>query len=182
MNKEIDIEQIRALLEGYCEWCMAQGGHCQAKLDGCSIADAKALLKPCPMCRGSKRKPILKDSENAWISCPDCKDEPALEAHPLYEIAHTLENCCICYDVKMSEMPCNPPKCTPVIQARKLWRIILPPDHIAEANLKVSSDAGRQLGRRLKESIARTKEQRNYSQKLREELKTAKDEIERLKE
>jgi len=37
-------KQIKALLESYCEWCKGQGGHCQAKLDGCSIADIKALL------------------------------------------------------------------------------------------------------------------------------------------
>ncbi|KKM89585.1 hypothetical protein LCGC14_1247210 [marine sediment metagenome] len=41
-------EKIRELLEGYCEWCLAQGGNCYAMLDGCSIADAIALLKPEP--------------------------------------------------------------------------------------------------------------------------------------
>ncbi len=42
MNKE---QEVIKLLEGYCEWCEAQGGDCQARLDGCSIFDAIVLLK-----------------------------------------------------------------------------------------------------------------------------------------
>ena len=38
--------------------------------------------------------------------------------------AKKLEDCCICYDVRMSEKPCCPPKCTPVIEAQKLRQII----------------------------------------------------------
>ena len=46
MNNE---KAIEAKLESYCEWCVAQGGHCHAKLDGCSVFEVLALLaeKPC---------------------------------------------------------------------------------------------------------------------------------------
>ena len=39
-------KEVKDLLVEYCEWCKAQGGNCQANLDGCSIFDALALLKP----------------------------------------------------------------------------------------------------------------------------------------
>lgn len=40
--------KIEELLKGHCEWCMAQGGYCQARLDGCSVFDALAqLAEPC---------------------------------------------------------------------------------------------------------------------------------------
>ena len=34
-----------ALLVEYCEWCNAQGGDCQAHLDGCNVFEALAILK-----------------------------------------------------------------------------------------------------------------------------------------
>lgn len=84
-----------------------------------------------------KRKKLVQGKR--WV-IPESQ-APEVETHPLYEIAHALEGCCICYDVKMSEMPCNPPKCIPIIQAQKLWRIILQepqaPDHIPASGEKV---------------------------------------------
>ena len=44
MNNQKIIEK----LEGYCEWCIAQGGYCQAHLNGCSIFDLKVELKQQP--------------------------------------------------------------------------------------------------------------------------------------
>jgi len=36
--------RIKKMLESYCEWCVAQGGVCQAHLQGCTIFDALAEL------------------------------------------------------------------------------------------------------------------------------------------
>lgn len=44
MNNQEIIEK----LDGYCEWCKAQGGHCQAYLDGCSIFDIITELEQQP--------------------------------------------------------------------------------------------------------------------------------------
>ena len=44
MNNQEIIEK----LDGYCEWCKAQGGHCQAYLDGCSIFDIITNLEQQP--------------------------------------------------------------------------------------------------------------------------------------
>ncbi len=58
MNNE---KAIKAKLESYCEWCIAQGGDCHAKLDGCGIFEALALLrepeKPCGWIPVSERLP-----------------------------------------------------------------------------------------------------------------------------
>lgn len=32
-------------LKDYCEWCRAQGGPCEAYLDGCAVSEALALLQ-----------------------------------------------------------------------------------------------------------------------------------------
>lgn len=96
---------------------------------------------PCPTCQSQEpveKLPKFKDIIGLYADDEPESQAPDLEAHPLYEIAHALEGCCICYDVKMSEMPCNPPKCVPVIQSQKLWRIILQsPDHIPASGEKV---------------------------------------------
>lgn len=73
MSKE---EKLKELLEGYCEWCMAQGGYCHASLEGCTIFDARALLKPCETCGGSGYTgphpgTYTKDEPNA-VPCPNC--------------------------------------------------------------------------------------------------------------
>ncbi|KKL20148.1 hypothetical protein LCGC14_2458410, partial [marine sediment metagenome] len=56
---------IKAKLESYCEWCIAQGGDCHAKLNGCSIFEVLALL-------GEPEKPI-RDTDKSPVTCPKCK-------------------------------------------------------------------------------------------------------------
>lgn len=66
-------DQIRQLLKDYCEGCVAQGGDCQAHLDGCAISNALSLL-PCGTCKGTGKVPISKAvSYSGFIPCIDCQ-------------------------------------------------------------------------------------------------------------
>lgn len=80
MNDKEKIKVIE-LLEDCCEWCVAQNGFCQAKLNGCTITDALALLKEqCPTCRNTgKIKEEHTDTEGfgfyVLVDCPDCQSQ-----------------------------------------------------------------------------------------------------------
>ena len=81
-------KQIKALLESYCEWCKDQGGHCQAKLDGCSIADIKALLAE-PESQG-----IIEEETDRVLIRNKASQEPASEFVDWWETQEGRKEAC----------------------------------------------------------------------------------------
>ena len=103
------------------------------------IEEVLSLLPPvCKICKGSGRKPILKDSENAWVICP-CQAPQCKVCKQIYYTCNPLNAEGVCHNCRQRRRPkCQAPATGEVEEfvkkARKYCNSVIEYAHFVKDN------------------------------------------------